>query len=111
MNRWKTFYFRFQKLLVSQRPCYSPCEKPNRPNEKEHRCSAGDVGADDAENSRRAWPLHGYGIARRIEQISGDPLTVNQGTLYPVLLKLEQEGSIASEWGLPRTTGRHAFIG
>jgi transcriptional regulator len=44
-------------------------------------------------------PLHGYGIARRIEQISGDLLTLNQGTLYPVLLKLEQEGSIASEWG------------
>ena len=44
-------------------------------------------------------PLHGYGIARRIEQISGDLLTVNQGTLYPVLLRLEQEGAIASEWG------------
>ena len=44
-------------------------------------------------------PLHGYGIARRIEQISGDLLAVNQGTLYPVLLRLEQEGSIASEWG------------
>jgi len=43
--------------------------------------------------------LHGYGIARRIEQISGDLLAVNQGTLYPVLLKLEQEGSITSEWG------------
>lgn len=45
-------------------------------------------------------PLHGYGIARRIEQISGDLLSVNQGTLYPVLLKLEQEGSIASDWGI-----------
>ena len=44
-------------------------------------------------------PLHGYGIARRIEQISGDLLSVNQGTLYPVLLKLEQEGAVASEWG------------
>ena len=44
-------------------------------------------------------PLHGYGIARRIEQISGDLLTVNQGTLYPVLLRLEQEGTIASAWG------------
>jgi transcriptional regulator len=44
-------------------------------------------------------PQHGYGIARRIEQISGDLLAVNQGTLYPVLLKLEQEGAIASEWG------------
>lgn len=44
-------------------------------------------------------PLHGYGIARRIEQISGELLSVNQGTLYPVLLKLEQEGAITSEWG------------
>jgi PadR family transcriptional regulator PadR len=44
-------------------------------------------------------PQHGYGIARRIEQISGCLLSVNQGTLYPLLLKLEQEGSIASEWG------------
>ena len=44
-------------------------------------------------------PMHGYGIARRIEQISGELLLVNQGTLYPVLLKLEQEGSISSEWG------------
>jgi len=44
-------------------------------------------------------PLHGYGIARRIEQTSGDLLAVNYGTLYPALLKLEQEGHIASEWG------------
>jgi PadR family transcriptional regulator, regulatory protein PadR len=45
-------------------------------------------------------PLHGYGIARRIEQISGDALSVNYGTIYPALLKLEQEGYIASEWGV-----------
>src|ERR1700689_2581380 len=44
-------------------------------------------------------PQHGYGIARRIEQISGDVLQVNQGSLYPVLLKLEQEGAIVSDWG------------
>ena len=44
-------------------------------------------------------PLHGYGIARRIEQISGDRLVLNYGTVYPALLKLEQEGFIASEWG------------
>ena len=44
-------------------------------------------------------PMHGYGIARRIEQISGNALLVNYGTLYPALLKLEQEGYIASEWG------------
>lgn len=54
-------------------------------------------------------PLHGYGIARRIEQISGDLLSVNQGTLYPVLLKLEQEGSIASEWGTSENNRRARF--
>jgi PadR family transcriptional regulator, regulatory protein PadR len=54
-------------------------------------------------------PLHGYGIARRIEQISGDLLSVNQGTLYPVLLKLEQEGSIASEWGASENNRRARF--
>jgi PadR family transcriptional regulator, regulatory protein PadR len=54
-------------------------------------------------------PLHGYGIARRIEQISGDLLAVNQGTLYPVLLKLEQEGAIASEWGASENNRRARF--
>jgi len=43
---------------------------------------------------------HGYGIARRIEQVSGDRLMLNYGTVYPALLKLEQEGSISSEWGV-----------
>jgi transcriptional regulator len=54
-------------------------------------------------------PLHGYGIARRIEQISGDLLTLNQGTLYPVLLKLEQEGSISSEWGASENNRKARF--
>src|ERR1051326_358523 len=54
-------------------------------------------------------PLHGYGIAKRIEQISGDVLSVNQGTLYPILLKLEQEGSIASEWGSSENNRRARF--
>jgi PadR family transcriptional regulator PadR len=54
-------------------------------------------------------PLHGYGIARRIEQISGELLSVNQGTLYPVLLKLEQEGSIASEWGASQNNRKARF--
>jgi transcriptional regulator len=54
-------------------------------------------------------PLHGYGIARRIEQISGDLLTVNQGTLYPVLLKLEQEGAIASQWGASENNRKARF--
>ena len=45
-------------------------------------------------------PLHGYGIARRIEQTSDNLLSLNYGTVYPALLKLEQEGAISSEWGV-----------
>jgi PadR family transcriptional regulator, regulatory protein PadR len=54
-------------------------------------------------------PLHGYGIARRIEQVSGDLLFVNQGTLYPVLIRLEQEGAIKSEWGPSENNRRARF--
>jgi len=53
--------------------------------------------------------LHGYGIARRIEQTSGDLLSVNYGTLYPALLKLEQEGYIASEWGFSDNNRKAKF--
>lgn len=45
-------------------------------------------------------PLHGYGVARRIEQTSGGTLSINYGTLYPALIKLEQEGYVSSEWGV-----------
>ncbi|SFS20783.1 transcriptional regulator, PadR family [Granulicella pectinivorans] len=54
-------------------------------------------------------PQHGYGIARRIEQTSGDALALNYGTLYPALLKLEQEGAIASEWGLSENNRKAKF--
>ena len=54
-------------------------------------------------------PLHGYGIARRIEQTSGDMLAINYGTLYPALLKLEQEGSIESEWGVSDNNRKAKF--
>ena len=54
-------------------------------------------------------PLHGYGIARRIEQTSGDLLALNYGTLYPALLKLEQEGYVASEWGLSDNNRKAKF--
>jgi PadR family transcriptional regulator PadR len=54
-------------------------------------------------------PLHGYGIARRIEQTSGDLLELNYGTLYPALLKLEQEGYIASEWGVSENNRKAKF--
>jgi len=54
-------------------------------------------------------PQHGYGIARRIEQTSGDRLLLNYGTLYPALLKLEQEGYITSKWGLSDNNRRAKF--
>ena len=54
-------------------------------------------------------PIHGYGIARRIEQTSGDQLIVNYGTLYPALVKLEQEGFITSEWGRSDNNRRAKF--
>jgi transcriptional regulator len=53
--------------------------------------------------------LHGYGIARRIEQTSGDLLSLNYGTLYPALLKLEQEGAIVSEWGVSENNRKAKF--
>jgi PadR family transcriptional regulator PadR len=54
-------------------------------------------------------PQHGYGIARRIEQTSGDKIALNYGTLYPALLKLEQEGYIASEWGVSDNNRKAKF--
>src|SRR4030081_2403323 len=54
-------------------------------------------------------PLHGYGIARRIEQTSGARLLINYGTLYPALLKLEQEGYLTSEWGVSANHRRARF--
>ena len=53
--------------------------------------------------------MHGYGIARRIEQVSGDTLSVNYGTIYPALLKLEQEGAIHGEWGVSEQNRRARF--
>jgi PadR family transcriptional regulator PadR len=54
-------------------------------------------------------PLHGYGLARRIEQVSGDRLSVNYGTIYPALLKLEQEGAISAAWGASENNRRAKF--
>ena len=54
-------------------------------------------------------PLHGYGIARRIEQTSGDQLALNQGTLYPALLKLEQMGWVTSTWGASENNRRARY--
>ena len=54
-------------------------------------------------------PLHGYGIARRIEQMSGDALQMNQGTLYPALVKLEQQGWIRAKWGVSENNRKAKF--
>jgi len=54
-------------------------------------------------------PLHGFGIARRIEQVSGDLLYLNQGTLYPALLRLQQRGWITSKWGVSENNRRARF--
>jgi len=56
-------------------------------------------------------PQHGYGIARRIEQIAEGMLSLNQGTIYPALLRLEQKGWIASEWGTSENNRRARFYG
>ncbi len=53
--------------------------------------------------------LHGYGIARRIEQVSGNTLSLNQGTIYPALLRLEQRGWVKSEWGVSESGRRAKF--
>src|SRR3989442_6124395 len=54
-------------------------------------------------------PMHGFGIARRIEQVSGDLLYLNQGTLYPALLRLQQKGWITSKWGVSENNRRACF--
>lgn len=54
-------------------------------------------------------PLHGYGIARRIEQVSDNGLSMNQGTIYPALLRLQQRGWIKAEWGTSETNRRAKF--
>jgi PadR family transcriptional regulator PadR len=54
-------------------------------------------------------PMHGYGIARRIEQTSGNLLTLNYGTLYPALIKLEQQGALRSSWGVSENNHKAKF--
>lgn len=54
-------------------------------------------------------PLHGYGVARRIEETSGDRIALNYGTLYPALVKLEQEGFVKAAWGVSENNRRAKF--
>lgn len=88
-------------------PCF--CWKANRAMNEKAAVLQGTLALMVLKTLDVLGSLHGYGIARRIEQISGDLLAVNQGTLYPVLLKLEQEGSIASEWGASENNRKARF--
>ena len=101
---------RDRPVAFPQDECYHSCWNPNRVM-KDTDVRQGTLALMVLKTLDVLGPLHGYGIARRIEQISGDLLTVNQGTLYPVLLKLEQEGSIASEWGASENNRKARFYG
>jgi PadR family transcriptional regulator PadR len=97
-------------LLFSQMAYVTvPVGNPNGDTMKETDVRQGTLALMVLKTLDVLGPIHGYGIARRIEQISGDLLTVNQGTLYPVLLKLQQEGSIASEWGASENNRKARF--
>src|SRR4051812_28603351 len=88
---------------------YASCWEANRNMKEKTDVRQGTLALMVLKTLNLLGPLHGYGIARRIEQISGDLLTLNQGTLYPVLLKLEQEGSVSSEWGTSENNRKARF--
>lgn len=88
--------------------CHPPFWNPNE-DMKETDIRQGTLALMVLKTLELLGPLHGYAIARRVEQISGKLLAVNQGTLYPVLLKLTQEGSIQSEWGASENNRKARF--
>ena len=88
--------------------CHPPFWHPNE-DMKETDIRQGTLALMVLKTLELLGPLHGYAIARRIEQISGELLAVNQGTLYPVLLKLTQEGSVESEWGASENNRKARF--
>jgi transcriptional regulator len=77
--------------------------------EKQHDIAQGTLALMVLKTLEALGALHGYGIARRIEQTSGDRLVLNYGTLYPALLKMEQEGYIAAEWGVSDNNRKAKF--
>jgi transcriptional regulator len=99
-------------VVFQKEVCHPTCWKPKgRVKEKKDKTDVrqGTLALMVLKTLDVLGPLHGYGIARRIEQISGDMLAVNQGTLYPLLLTLEQEGAIASEWGVSENNRKARF--
>jgi transcriptional regulator len=91
--------------------CHYSCRKPKGPTAMKEKPDVphGTLTLMVLKTLDLLGPQHGWGIARRIEQISGDLLAVNQGTLYPLLLKLEHEGSITSEMGTSENNRRARF--
>src|SRR5690348_7899980 len=104
---WKNLEssLRSRPVAFQMEVCHPPFWNPNG-DMKETDIRQGTLALMVLKTLDLLGPLHGYAIARRIEQISGELLAVNQGTLYPVLLKLTQEGSIQSEWGASRSEER-----
>lgn len=94
-------------LLLSHRTCDTLLWQTNMGNKTD--VWQGTLALMVLKTLEALGPLHGYGIARRIEQTSGDLLSLNYGTLYPALLKLEQEGAISSEWGVSENNRKAKF--
>lgn len=123
MGDIQVLMFRAFDLLLSQRSCgmllwvskmerrmkEKPVEKTGAKAAEKSDVQQGTLALMILKTLDVLGPVHGYGIARRIEQISGELLAVNQGTLYPVLLKLEQEGAISSKWGASENNRRARF--
>jgi len=96
-------------LLLSQGKCATLLWESNMSTKEKNDVWQGTLSLMVLKTLDVMGPQHGYGIARRIEQTSGDLLAINHGTLYPVLLKLEQEGAITSKWGVSDNNRKAKF--
>src|ERR1044071_2870570 len=105
------FVVLFSFMLITHRRCYRLLLISNRRSMQQNKNELlpGTLNLMVLKTLDTIGPLHGYGIARRIEQISGNLLQLNQGTIYPALLNLEQMGWIASEWGTSENNRRARF--
>ncbi len=103
------FQLSYLPVVFPKEMCHTSCWEPKGNMKEKTDVLQGTLALMVLKTLDVLGPLHGYGIARRIEQISGDLLTVNQGTLYPVLLRLEQEGFVASDWGASENNRKARF--
>jgi transcriptional regulator len=95
---------------IPQDPCYLLCDIQRRAMDpKKSEVLQGTLDLMILKTLHALGPLHGFGIARRIEQISKDVLQLNEGTVYTSLLRLQQQGWIASEWGASENNRKAKF--